>query len=362
MRNLYLGVLLAPYRLDYYNYIYENMNCDIYFQLRNFEGQLFSTDDLEKRCVFTPKYLNIKRVFGDRQVVKNLRTLIQKSNPEFIIVPEFSLLAIQVILIKKVYGYKYRIISQCDDSLGMLEHKGFSRFHTWSRKLCMKTIDELVLLDSKAKDWYQKRYHKGIFMPLIVDERQQDIEKVSMAKHLANELKDKYGLHDCKTLLFVGRLVDQKNLASLIDACRLLNMPYKLIIVGDGILRPELEKHALERKIPIEFVGRKNGDELNAWYYCADVFVLPSKIEPFGAVVNEALLCGCNCCVSKVAGSACLINEGENGFLLDPYDVHDIADKIKKTCSLQAEVNRSSKMFYSFKEMMDNMYKHIMVK
>ena len=46
MKNLYLGVLLAPYRLDYYNYISEHMNCDIYFQLRGFEGQLFSTEKM----------------------------------------------------------------------------------------------------------------------------------------------------------------------------------------------------------------------------------------------------------------------------------------------------------------------------
>ena len=59
MKNLYLGVALAPYRLDYYNYISEHMNCDIHFQLKGFEGQLFSTEELEKKCTFTPKYLKI---------------------------------------------------------------------------------------------------------------------------------------------------------------------------------------------------------------------------------------------------------------------------------------------------------------
>lgn len=56
MRNLYLGVALAPYRLDYYNYISEHMNCEILFQLRDFEGQLFSTQELEKSV---PLYPNI---------------------------------------------------------------------------------------------------------------------------------------------------------------------------------------------------------------------------------------------------------------------------------------------------------------
>ena len=54
------------------------------------------------------------------------------------------------------------------------------------------------------------------------------------------------------------------------------------------------------------------------------------KLEPFGAVTNEALLCGCNCVISKVAGSACLIEEGKNGFLVDPHSVDDIAEKITR--------------------------------
>ena len=104
MKNLYLGVALAPYRLDYYNYISEHMNCDIYFQLRVFEGQLFSTEEVEKKCTFIPKYLKITRMMGDRQVVWGLRKLIKQYKPEFIMVPEFSFLAMQVILIKKLFA------------------------------------------------------------------------------------------------------------------------------------------------------------------------------------------------------------------------------------------------------------------
>ncbi len=126
-KNLYLGVLLAPYRLDYYNYLYEHMNCEIYFQLHGFDGQLFSTEELEGKCTFTPKYLKIKRMLGDRQIVWGLVSLIRKANPQFVMVPEFSFLAIQVILIKKILGFKFKIISQCDDSYAMLTGKGFSR-------------------------------------------------------------------------------------------------------------------------------------------------------------------------------------------------------------------------------------------
>lgn len=359
MRNLYLGVLLAPYRLDYYNYISEHMNCDIYFQLRGFEGQLFSTEELEKNCAFVPKYLKITRLMGDRQVAWGLHKLIKNSNPEFIMVPEFSFLAMQVILIKKLFGYKYKIISQCDDSYAMLEGKGFSRFHAWSRKLCMPFIDNIVLLDNRSKDWYQSHYNKGIFMPLIVNEKMISDEDEVKITNLAIAQKEKYHLNNVKTILFVGRLVEVKNLFRLLDACSQLKIAYKLIVVGDGVLRSELEAYAKKLNVSTEFVGKKNGIELTAWYRCADVFVLPSTLEPFGAVTNEALLSGCNCCISKVAGSACIIKEGENGYLCDPYSVEDIARKIEKTSLLPVTTDRKSKMTISFFDAMNNMKKEI---
>lgn len=357
MKNLYLGVALAPYRLDYYNYISEHMNCDIYFQLRGFEGQLFSTEEVEKKCTFIPKYLKITRMMGDRQVVWGLRKLIKQYKPEFIMVPEFSFLAMQVILIKKLFGYKYKIISQCDDSYAMLVGKGFSRFHEWSRKLCMPFIDNLILLDSRAKTWYQHHYHKGIFMPLLTDDSKASVTYEVKAK--ADQYKELYGLSGLKTLLFVGRLVEVKNLSSLLKACSLLSFDYKLIIVGDGVLKETLEKEARELHAKVEFVGRKNDSDLTAWYCCADVFVLPSVIEPFGAVTNEALLGGCNCVISKLAGSACLIEEGINGYLADPNSVDDIAKQIGKACQLPIDSSRPSKMFITFIGAMQTMEEEI---
>ena len=333
------------------------MNCDIYFQLRGFEGQLFSTAEVEKKCTFIPKYLKITRMMGDRQVVWGLRKLIKQYKPEFIMVPEFSFLAMQVILIKKLFGYKYKIVSQCDDSYAMLVGKGFSRFHEWSRKLCMPYIDNLILLDSRAKTWYQNHYHKGIFMPLLTDDRKASVTDEIIAK--ADQYKERYGLYGVKTLLFVGRLVEVKNLSSLLKASSLLSFDYKLIIVGDGVLKETLEKEARELRVNVEFVGRKNDSDLAAWYYSADVFVLPSVIEPFGAVTNEALLGGCNCVISKVAGSACLIKEGVNGFLTNPNSVEDVARQIGKACLLSIDSTRPSKMIITFNDAIKSMEEEI---
>ena len=360
MRNLCFGVLLAPYRLDYYNYIHDEMNCDIYFQLKGFNGQLFSTEELERKCTFTPRYLKITRLLGDRQIVWKLKQIINDSNPQFVIAPEFSFLTIQIILIKFIYKYHYKIISQCDDSYEMLNGKGFSRMHKISRKICMKYIDDLILVDIRSKDWYSKKYNKGIWMPIILNKKKIGDKQYNNIKHISQKLKKEYNLNHIKTLLFVGRLIEVKNIKRLLYACTKLTFPYTLFIIGEGELKEELSQYASDINVNVSFLGKINGDSLFAWYYSSDVFILPSLIEAFGAVTNEALIFGCNCCISKLAGSACLINESKNGFLIDPNSSDDISNKITKATLLPTEIYRHSKMEYSFTELMDSLKNKIL--
>lgn len=80
------------------------------------------------------------------------------------------------------------------------------------------------------------------------------------------------------------------------------------------------------------FTGWLEGERLAAWYNLADVFVLPSLVEPFGAVVNDALAAGCFCLVSGRCGSACLVRRGWNGELFDPEDERGLASLLRETC------------------------------
>ena len=134
-----------------------------------------------------------------------------------------------------------------------------------------------------------------------------------------------------------------------------MTFKYKLIIIGEGELKIELQNFANQKNVNVSFLGQQNGNSLYAWYYTADVFILPSIIEAFGAVTNEALLFGCNCCISQVAGSSCLINENENGFLIDPISINDMVNKITQAAFLPKNQHRVSKMKYSFTDLMKNL-------
>lgn len=352
--NLSFNVLLAPYRLDFFNYLYKHYNCAIYFEQKGFIGQLFSSDKLVKECLYQPQYLKTKKI-GHRNWVTNITSIIKKHNPNTIFVSEFSLTTIQVILYKFLYRKSFKIVSICDDSYDILQGNGFSKMHHYARKLLMPFINEIILVDKKAVDWYQRKYHKGIWMPIIRDENKLLPIFQSVAQK-AQKINEQY--KGKKILLFVGRLIDVKNIPLLFQAYKVVQKDYELCIVGDGEKKKELQQLCTDLQINVHFIGQQEGENLYCWYKAADIFVLPSYKEAFGAVVNEALLAGCNCIVSEHAGSSCLIHNGVNGYIFNPYSTEDLVQCIKK-CETNLSNTTTSKMTVSFVERMDNLIQQL---
>jgi glycosyltransferase involved in cell wall biosynthesis len=109
-------------------------------------------------------------------------------------------------------------------------------------------------------------------------------------------------------------------------------------MVGDGELRPALEKLAAEAAPGrVKFLGFRNQSELPALYDLCDVFVLPSAFEPWGLVVNEVMNAGKTVVVSDQVGSGPdLVREGENGSIFPAGDVAALARKLDQWCGNQA--------------------------
>jgi glycosyltransferase involved in cell wall biosynthesis len=134
-----------------------------------------------------------------------------------------------------------------------------------------------------------------------------------------------YGFHPGDVvLLFVGKLIPQKNLVTLFNSFTLVTDRVKLLVVGDGPLRSNLAElarsHGLEQRIV--FTGFINQSQLPHIYGAADLFVLPSSSETWGLVVNEALNFGLPVVVSdRVGCGKDLVIPGRNGFIV-PYEDH----------------------------------------
>jgi len=108
-----------------------------------------------------------------------------------------------------------------------------------------------------------------------------------------------------RDFVFVGRLVPQKGCDMLIDACRLIQRPFTLTVVGEGSeydrLRAKVETLKLQDRI--QFSGYLQGEALARCLNRHRTMVVPSMgPEGFGIVALEGLACGCRMIVSEAGG------------------------------------------------------------
>ena len=148
-------------------------------------------------------------------------------------------------------------------------------------------------------------------------------------------------------VMSVGRLVPDKNFATLIEAFARLGAPGELEIVGTGFLEDELRQLARRFQVPVRFHGHVPPDALPSLYAAADVYALISTYEPFGVAVREAAAAGLPIVCSRSAGAAGDIAiEGRNALLVDPSDVEEVAGTLRRLASepeLRARMSTESR-------------------
>ncbi|QSR85454.1 glycosyltransferase family 4 protein [Methylacidimicrobium sp. B4] len=145
--------------------------------------------------------------------------------------------------------------------------------------------------------------------------------------------------------VFVGRLAPEKNVFGLLRAYRSYRDrggDRSLLLLGDGPQRADLERHIEEHRIPEVLVrGFVPTSDLPPYYAFADGLVLPSTIEPWGLVVNEAMAAGLPVVASETCGSAPDLVGSANGFLFSPGDTDGLAALLMRVASMAEEERRA---------------------
>ncbi len=137
-------------------------------------------------------------------------------------------------------------------------------------------------------------------------------------------------------LLFVGRINQRKGVKYLIEALRLLDTSQvELTICGRVVDSLELFKPYADF---ITIRPSVSHLELLRAYQEADLFVLPSVAEGFGQVLLEALACGLPILSTTHTAAPDLIEDGAQGFIVDPRDPAMLADRIKWALTHRAEL------------------------
>ena len=151
--------------------------------------------------------------------------------------------------------------------------------------------------------------------------------------------------------LYVGRLVSYKRPELVVEAFRGLDA--RLVVVGDGHLRQQLEREAPSN---VEFRGELGEEELRDLYRRARAFVYPAD-EDFGIVMAEVQACGTPVIGLRRGGAVDIVRDGETGWLLDRQDPDELRRAVERAAVEEldgAAIRRNAERFSAdrFREQM----------
>ena len=157
----------------------------------------------------------------------------------------------------------------------------------------------------------------------------------------------------------VAELNKNKNHRAVLQAlARMENRNLYYVVCGRGPLKEELEAFAREKGLAdrVRFMGYR--DDVPFFYAMADVFVFPSFREGLPVSVMEAMASGLPIVCSRIRGNTDLVQEGVNGFLMDPQDPRGIADAVLRLENPRkrqeiADINRENAGHFDLSEIVE---------
>lgn len=224
--------------------------------------------------------------------------------------------------IPRVFAPKIKIVSTLHSfDYDNDKWSGFAKFmlKNGERMMC-KYADEVIVLTDLMHDYIFQRYKKESHI----------IPNGALVKKPEGEekLKD-FGLEKGKYIVSVSRLIKLKGIQYLIEAFNNTDAyqnDMKLVIIGDGEYRAELEKLAADND-NIIFTGNLKDESLTQLFSQAKLFVQSSETEGLSISLLEAMAYGLEILASDI--SANLAAAGDSALYFKSKNVKDLEDKLK---------------------------------
>ena len=328
MKILCFHPALAPYRVDFFNLLGEFSDLKMVFLQANLQNQRFDQELLLSMLHVPYEHLTSGIVLCGRSIRTGILRTIRRECPDVILSYEASPITLELLLQKKLGLIKAQVWTSMDDSPDQVD--GRTGIRRVIRDFVLRNVTRVIVPSEAALQAYrrvlpslsQKRYS---VVPII-----HDTAVMRRNATIVYEKGRTWRLANCpkewsRVIIFVGRFAEVKNLPWLIERMPELPQTTGLVLVGDGPLGKALRERISEMGLDgrVLFAGRKEGDELYAMMSMADLLVLCSHTETFGAVVPEALQWGTPCLVSDNCGAASLIEVGKNGAIFKSGNASD---------------------------------------
>ena len=314
---LILSIFPAPYRVELFKYINNIFDTDIFFE---------KLDDENRNSDWFVKNNDLKfDVLNNQESFEKYKKKIKK-------IDEYDLVAIYdystkeaIKLMLKCILHNKKYILNCDGA--------------FINKNIFKKIIKIFFVSRASACLANGEHAKQYFLNFGADESKVYLHKFSTLKKtdITNypinkvDLKEQLGLENRKTIIAVGQFIYRKGFDSLLLAWKDIPSSWQLLIIGGGEKEIEyknfIKNNTLSNVILIEF---KNKLELFKYYRAADLFVLPTREDIWGLVINEAMACGLPVITTdKCIAGLELIENDKNGYIVPVDDINALNIRIK---------------------------------
>lgn len=280
---------------------------------------------------------------SQKELWSALKDCLEKLHPDVVFLAGYSL---SVMRNAFVWCKRKRIATVLISDSNQFDRKRYVPLE-FMKSLIVKRFDAAFVAGKSSSAYIQKL---GIPKERIVPGCDVvDIQAISGQAQCnqedINQIREKWNLPS-RYFLFVGRLIPEKNVVRLLMAFEKFlqrneaSDDWHLVLCGSGPEQEEID-HTV-KSLPFEFqcrihsYGYVEPKNVVDFFSGASFFVLPSVSETWGLVVNEAMACGLPLIVSNRAGSSYdLLCEGENGWIIDPFDIDRMAQVLTDAANME---------------------------
>jgi glycosyltransferase involved in cell wall biosynthesis len=220
-----------------------------------------------------------------------------------------------------------------------MEARDGRKWKIWVKKLAwpvlFRMFNQVLTASSAGSDMMRSLRIPERKITMTLDTVDNDWWRGEAARVNRAAVRASWGLDNAeKIVLFCAKLQPWKRPLDLLRAFAAAKIPQStLLFAGDGPLRASIEAEASTLGLGqrVRVLGFVNQSQLPAVYKASDIMVIPSEYEPFGLVVNEAMLCGCGVIASdKVGAVRDLIFPGRTGYVYPCGDTRALSATLRE--------------------------------
>lgn len=275
---------------------------------------------------------------------------LEKYESRLLSLHERSLRNCSVIKTNQTYGAELALKAACFFKKPFVARCGYM----WSKNTALELgYNSKQAVHARAVE--EKVFSASHKVVVTTDEMKQDVvsripaaaSKIVVIPNYVdtNVFKPDDSQRDDNSLLFVGRIAGEKNLDSLLEAIRPLQV--KLVLIGEGKLRPELQERFRDLEGRITWEGNVPNHRLPEYMNRAAIFVLPSLYEGHPKALLEAMACRVPVIGTDSSGVRELIQHGQNGYLCgtDATSLRKAIEALLSRPDLRAELGMNARRF-----------------